>query len=178
MSIGLRISNWAFLKSQLNHAMHVSVILLTTLLLMPSCSQPVKDQERLDKTQLKPITPPQESLPSLVDNETAEFFQVEAGKIREHGTDSLVTPESLVGLGILSLKRLLGEPIFIRREPPVELWHFEYAECLLLVFLQESLVTARYEVIHADMLRKAISRRETPKCDVNIILEGSSEGIK
>jgi hypothetical protein len=57
-------------------------------------------------------------------------------------------PARLMGLDEVALRRLLGQPAFMRRDVPALLWRYAAADCTLDVFLYRKSATAPFTVTH------------------------------
>ena len=46
-----------------------------------------------------------------------------------------IDPDTLIGLDRPGVRALLGQPSFVRREKPMELWRYRHGGCALALFL-------------------------------------------
>ena len=70
--------------------------------------------------------------------------------------------ERLRGLSAADLARLLGEPEFIRQEPPAVIWQYRSAECVLDLFLYRSADELR--VAYAETHDRGVIRVSQSDC--------------
>ena len=57
----------------------------------------------------------------------------ESGPAKEASLD--IDPDRVLGLDRPAVEALLGEPDFVRRENPMELWRYRHEECAVALFL-------------------------------------------
>lgn len=80
-------------------------------------------------------------MPALPGSEVAADKPAEAEAARPpepppEQTASLdIDPDSLIGLDRRAVRTLLGQPSFVRREKPMELWRYRHGGCALALFL-------------------------------------------
>jgi hypothetical protein len=94
--------------------------------------------------------PPSWSSPSTADNAspTAAAPAVEAALPDVASRTANDDPARLMGLDEDSLRRLLGQPSFMRRDIPALLWRYAANDCTLDVFLYRRTATAPFTVTH------------------------------
>jgi hypothetical protein len=78
-------------------------------------------------------------------------------------------PESLVGYYEVGLENLFGQPEFVRRDPPAELWQYHTESCVLDLFLYEN-ESGNYLVDHIEFRETGTSPAEKEDCLRDIIL--------
>ena len=75
---------------------------------------------------------------------------------------NLGRPDRLVGLPPLEVTALLGEPGFLRRDGPSELWQYRGETCVLDIFLHKDANGAR--VTHVEMRGRSVARADVDGC--------------
>jgi len=75
--------------------------------------------------------------------------------------------ERLRGLSAADLARLLGEPEFVRHEPPAVIWQYRSAECVLDLFLYRSADELR--VAYAETHDRGVIRVSQSDCYADLI---------
>jgi hypothetical protein len=75
--------------------------------------------------------------------------------------------EHLRGLSAADLERLLGEPEFVRQEPPAVIWQYRSAECVLDLFLYRSADELR--VAYAEAHDRGVIRVSQSDCYAGLI---------
>lgn len=66
--------------------------------------------------------------------------------IKAFGLDHQMVPQKLVGLSHHNVKRVLGDPSFIRTDKGVEIWQYRAEDCILDLFLY----TNRHDGLRVD----------------------------
>jgi hypothetical protein len=78
-------------------------------------------------------------------------------------------PARLMGLDEAALRRLLGQPAFMRRDVPALLWRYAAADCTLDVFLYRKSETAPFTVTHvAARAQNGVRTLTTPAASTEI----------
>jgi len=75
--------------------------------------------------------------------------------------------ERLRGLSAADLERLLGEPEFVRQEPPAVIWQYRSAECVLDLILYRSADVLR--VAYAEAHDRGVVRVSQSDCYAGLI---------
>lgn len=79
--------------------------------------------------------------------------------------------EDLRGLGRAELVSLLGEPDFLRRDAPAEVWQYRVPDCILDVFLYRDGGETR--VVHAEARSRGLVLVTTSNCSASILTRRS-----
>jgi hypothetical protein len=90
-----------------------------------------------------------------------------AGSSSAPGANLPPDVERLRGLSAADLERLLGEPEFVRQEPPAVIWQYRSAECVLDLFLYRSADELR--VAYAEAHDRGVVRVSQSDCYAGLI---------
>lgn len=77
---------------------------------------------------------------------------------------ALPGPERLVGVTAAELAALLGEPGFVRRDPPAEIWQYAVEACVLDVFLYQPAAGGPSRVEHLDFRGRTVAGVAPAEC--------------
>jgi len=80
-------------------------------------------------------------------------------------------PERLAGATAAELAALLGEPGFVRRDPPAEIWQYAIEACVLDVFLYEPVGGGPYRVEHLDFRGRTVAGVAPAECYRQLLAE-------
>lgn len=67
------------------------------------------------------------------------------------------------------VRTLLGEPRFIRHEPPAEVWLYAAGNCIFHVFMYDEAGTGSYRVVHYDVAASSRSIQPVNECFANVL---------
>lgn len=76
-----------------------------------------------------------ERKPQPVQKKQASIDHDRLAAIKAFGLEAEMIPSKLVGLSQQNIKRVLGEPSFIRTDKGVEIWQYRAQDCILDLFL-------------------------------------------
>jgi hypothetical protein len=83
-------------------------------------------------------------------------------------------PDTLIGYSSVRLKDLLGEPSFVRSDPPAELWQYKTASCILDLYLYDD-GAANFTLTHLEFRQTRQSREDYENCLRAVITLPSDE---
>lgn len=82
---------------------------------------------------------------------------------------ALPGPERLSGMTGTDLAALFGEPVFVRRDPPAEIWQYATDACVLDLFLYKDGPDAPFRVDHFEFRGRTVAGVVPSECYRNLL---------
>ena len=161
------------LKNLWPSSVHPNISVLFAALVLVACGTPQPAQVAASaQAALKVVTPefdaPEFDAPEFDTPEfdTPKIDTPEKVVASDPSTEIYPEPNLTTGLDRQLLITLLGEPGFMRRDGPAEIWQYKTLACTLDVFLYKDAVGPVYRVIHFETRGAA---RTTTDCVVSVV---------